>query len=73
LIVRERTDRGFDPVSAPRWRLKKSKDVYLLFIEINALDVSSGADGRCTPIEYSVLLPKIDFQVRLKSILKKSA
>jgi hypothetical protein len=45
LIVRERTDRGFDPLSTPRWRLKKSKGVYLDKQEINALDVSGGADG----------------------------
>jgi hypothetical protein len=32
-----------------------------------------GADGRSTLIEYGVLLPKIDFRGRLKSMLMKSA
>ncbi len=29
--------------------------------------------GRSTLIEYGVLLPKIDFQAQLRSMLKKSA
>jgi hypothetical protein len=49
------------------------KSVYPHEYWVNALDVSSGADGRSTLIEYGALLPKIDFQVRLKSMLKKSA
>jgi hypothetical protein len=43
--VKEETDRGFDPFSTPRWRLKKTKSVYPHNYEVNALDVSSGADG----------------------------
>jgi hypothetical protein len=33
----------------------------------------SGADGRSTLIEYTALLPKNDFQARLRSMLRKSA
>jgi hypothetical protein len=45
LIVKEETDRGFDPLSTPRWRLNKMKSVYPHSYGVNALGVSSGADG----------------------------
>jgi hypothetical protein len=36
---------------------KKSKGVYLLFIEVNALDVSSGADGVRSPAGRRLWVP----------------
>jgi hypothetical protein len=73
LIVRERTDRGFDPRSTPRWRLKKTIGVYLVFIEANAYGVSSGADrGRLCAGEL-LLFPKRDYTQAVFALLEQVA
>jgi hypothetical protein len=70
--VRRKTDRGFDPLSTPRWRLKKPKGVYLLFVEINVLDVSSGADG-VRPLAGEFLLsPKRDYTQAVFALLERA-
>jgi hypothetical protein len=71
--VKEETDRGFDPLSTPRWRPQKPKGVYLLFIEVNALDVSSGADGVRLCIGELLLFPKKDYTQTVFALLERVA
>jgi hypothetical protein len=58
LDCEEGTDRGFDPRSTPRWRLKKTKSVYLDEHLVNALDVSSGAGGVRYPAGRRLWIPR---------------
>jgi hypothetical protein len=71
--VRRKTDRGFDPLSTPRWRLEKRKSVYPHKYWVNALDVSGGADG-VRPLTGELLLfPKKDYTQAVFALLERVA
>jgi hypothetical protein len=71
--VKRETDRGFDPLSTPRWRLRKMKSVYQHNYGVNALDVSSGADGVRPLIGELLLSPKKDYTKAVFALLERVA
>jgi hypothetical protein len=69
--VKGETDCGFDPLSTPHWRLKKTKSVYPGVMRVNALDVSSGADG-VRPLSGELLLfPRKDYTQAVFALLER--
>jgi hypothetical protein len=71
--VRRRINRGVDLLSTPRWRLRKIKSVYPHNYGVNALDVSSGADG-VSPLAGELLLsPKRDYTQTVFALLERVA
>jgi hypothetical protein len=69
----KRTNRGFDPHSTPRWRLGKTKSVYPDKYWVNALDVSSGADGVRLCAGELLLSPKKDYTQTVFALLERVA
>jgi hypothetical protein len=67
------TDRGFDPLSTPRWRLRKMKSVYPHNYGVNALDVSSGADGVRLCAGELILSPRRDYTQAVFVLLERVA